>query len=76
MNYYLIMFSFLRFFNKVKRGVELRDSTRNASDIPRKVGNTMFPLTTLLNAGYSVKLKIEKYYYIRFNIEEQSTIAG
>ena len=53
--------SFLRFCVEAKRDVEFYHLTRNAYKIQRKVGsrglNTRLPLSTLLCAGYSVKLK-------------------
>ena len=53
------IFSFLRSGGEVKRGVEFRYSTCNASRIRRKVENealTKFPLSNLVYTGYSVKL--------------------
>ena len=37
MNYYLLIFSFLRSGNNAKHGVEFRDLTRNALKFRRKV---------------------------------------
>ena len=54
------IFSFLRSSVEVKRGVEFRHSTRNASTKLAESGgeclNTRFPLPTMLCAGYSVQL--------------------
>ena len=50
------IFPFLRSGVEAKRGVEFCHSTRNFPKIRQKVGNTRFPLPTLLCAGYSVKL--------------------
>ena len=61
------IFPFLRSGIEAKRGVEFCHLTRNASRIRQKVGNgvsfTRFPLSTLLYAGYSVKLIFVRYVY-------------
>ena len=53
MEYYLLLFSYLRSGKKTKRGVRYRHSTRNASKIDRKSGTPTLLYTVILYTKYS-----------------------
>ena len=55
-----LMFLFPRSGNEAKRGVELRQSTRNARRIWRKVGNGILTLGSQVPSAYPAMCKIKR----------------